>query len=220
MLCKKCGTQNPDTSRFCSLCGAPLKSAQQPTSSHPQQSYVKDPARNQKSAWTRAVKGTKVFYIIVGVVACLSFILPFLPCISISGKSYNVFSMGMIGFGGQDSFFTDLMNNKDLMNNAFGGNRGGAVAFIMLIIAYMILVPMALQIPWAILSFLRKRPAGKLGMIASIFNFFISVIWFSSLVGNSYMQSVMTVVPFFMFVMAIAGIVLSGIQLAKRKYLN
>ena len=218
MLCKKCGTQNPDTSRFCSLCGAPLKSAQQPTSSHPQQSYVKDPARNQKSAWTRAVKGTKVFYIIVGAIACLSFFLPFLPSFSISGKNYNVF--GMIGFGCQDSFFNDLANNPDLMQKTFGGNKGGAVAFIMLIIAYMILVPMALQIPWAILSFLRKRPAGKLGMIASIFYFFISDIWLISLGGNSYIQSVMTAVPFFMLVMGIAGIVLSGIQLAKRKYLN
>lgn len=217
MLCKKCGTQNPDTSRFCSLCGAPLKSAQQPTSSHPQQSYVKDPARNQKSAWTRAVKGTKVFYIIVGVVACLSFALPLLPCMSISGKIYNVF--GMTGFGCQDSFFNDLANNPDLMHKTFGGNKGGAVAFIMLIIAYMILVPMALQILWAFLSFFRKRPAGAVGLVASIIYFFISDLWFISLVGNSYMQSVMTAVPFFMFVMAIAGIVLSIIQLAKRKYL-
>ena len=218
MLCKKCGTQNPDTSRFCSLCGAPLKSAKQPTSSHPQQSYVKDPARNQKSAWTRAVKGTKVFYIIVGAIACLSFALPFLPSFSISGKNYNVF--GMIGFGCQDSFFNDLMNNTDLMQKTFGGNKGGAVAFIMLMIAQIIIVPMALQIPWAILSFLRKRPAGKLGMIASIIYFLVSDIWLISLGGNSYIQSVMTAVPFFMLVMGIAGIVLSGIQLAKRKYLN
>ena len=112
-----------------------------------------------------------------------------------------------------------MANNPDLMQKTFGGNKGGAVAFIMLMIAQIIIVPMALQILWAFLSFFRKRPAGKLGLVASIIYFLVSVIWFSSLVGNSYMQSVMTAVPFFMFVMASAGIVLSIIQLVKRKYL-
>ena len=224
MICNNCGMDNPDGSAFCVSCGAKLNAPQQytdysqqsyqnpmqqqyqqyqqPQSPYPQQSYGYAPARDPRLDNPRAIKGAKVLYIIVGAIACLCLLMPFLPSVSVLGKSFNVFSIGRLVSG---------------LGSAFGSKsaQGGGTFLIA-----MFILPMALQIPWAILSFARKRPAGVFGLISSIIYFIVSIIWIAILNSDSSLRLAVTGVPYFMLIFAIAGFVLSIIQLVKKKYLH
>lgn len=208
MFCRRCGTNNAEGSAFCISCGAPLNAQQQnqqyqpqQQNPYPQQNYnyaqVTDPRLNNPGSNT----GAKVLYIIVGVIACLAFLMPFLPSVSGYGYNFNVFTVG--------TAISSLGSMFKSREAAIGGT----------FITVMFIIPMALQIPWAILSFLRKGPAGVFGLISSIFYFLAAIIWTIAL-SNNYVKSYVTLVPYLMIIISIAGFVLSIIQLAKKKYLR
>ncbi len=178
----------------------PVQQYQQPQSPYPQQSYGYAPARDPRLDNPGAIKGAKVLYIITGAIACLCFLLPFLPSVSALGTNLNVFSIGRLASG---------------LGSAIG-NRSAQSGGVFIIV--MFVIPMALQVPWAILSFMRKRPAGVFGLISSIIYFIASCIWLGTLTSESIYRSIVTGVPYFMLMFAIAGIVLSIIQLVKKKY--
>lgn len=180
----------------------PVQQYQQPQSPYPQQNYGYAPVRDPRLDNPSAIKGAKVLYIIIGAIACLCFILPFLPSVNVLGKALNIFSIGNLA-SGLGSYY-----------RSSSASTGGAF------IIAMFVIPMAIQIPWAILSFMRKRPAGVFGLISSIIFFIASIVWIAALTSNSVTKSVMTAVPALMVVFATAGIVLSIIQLVKKKYLR
>lgn len=46
-ICKQCGSQQPDGTRFCNVCGAPMGNAPQPESTSLEEGWVEDPQTDQ-----------------------------------------------------------------------------------------------------------------------------------------------------------------------------
>ena len=134
----------------------------------------------------------------------LSILMVFLPQVMVWGNSFNVFRM--------ISDFSYAVS----VNNRSSGQIAGAVWNSIFI------VPMILQLVWAILSFVRVRAAGVLGLIASIIFVNVSVLWLVFIYTNLYFDSVsaktaiITPVPYLMVALSAAGLVLSIIQLTKK----
>ena len=139
-----------------------------------------------------------VLYMISGAIALLSILFVFLPHITVLGSGYAPFQ---------------LVSDKHIWGSSSDARSGAIVVIILLVI------PMLLQLVWAILSFLRTRAAGVLGLIASIFAINHTIVWIA-LLGEmrekSYSLASMTAVPVLMLVLAIAGMVLAIIQLTKK----
>ena len=212
---------------------------QQPQSPYPQQSYGAAPARDPRLDNPGSVKGAKVLYIIAGAIACLAFIMPFLPSISFSFGELSKY-IGSQSYTFNVFTFGDFVNKVSSLLGASSSrisDEAQALSGLFIVLIAMFIIPMAIQIPWAILSFMRKRPAGVFGLISSILYFIGSIIWVvflnsmyasaiqsamksgvSSIIAKQYFS--ITAVPYFMVIFAVAGIVLSIIQLVKKKYLR
>jgi|GEM_PF-3304051 len=176
----------------------------QPQYAQPQ--YGQQPSYNQYNGYRQpaAVQpqgrstGAVVLYIIAGAVALLSVLFVFLPHITVLGQGLSPLQ---------------LVTDK----NAWGTTGDAQVAAVFVII--LLAVPMLLQLIWALLSFLRVKAAGVLGLIASIFAINHTIVWMA-LLGTvrerSYSVASMTAVPVLMLLLAIAGMVLSIIQMTKK----
>ena len=96
-----------------------------------------------------------------------------------------------------------------------------AHTFFYKIFPFIMYGSIALLAVWAILSLIRLKAAGVIGLIASIFQALIGAAWFYyALVNASQLASYnfrMTPVPYLMPVLGIVGIVLSIIQIKKSK---
>lgn len=171
-----------------------------------QPSYGQQPSYNQYNGYqpSPALKpqgksvGALVIYMICGAMALLSILFVFLPHLTVMGRTYAPFQLV------SDSYVWGSSSDA----------RVGAVFVIILLV-----IPMLLQLVWAILSFLRTRAAGVLGLIASIFAINHTIIWLALLAGireRSYSLASMTAVPVLMLIFAIAGMVLAIIQMTKK----
>ena len=197
MFCPKCGTQNNDNNINCANCGAPLRPAQQ---QQPQYNYVQP----QPQYVTPARVGAKptVLYIIAGVMAALQVLMFFLPHFTYGKKVYmpislisDANSLNKIGAKNASSFF-------------------GGIAVCLIIVAILNAV-------WAILSFLKKRPAGVFGIVAGAVGFFIHVFWLALTAGADAASGISsTPFPLFMFLISIASIPVGIVQVVKKKYLD
>ena len=185
MFCEKCGTQNTDSAKFCAGCGAPLQISQ------PQQF-------NAAPRHSRSV-GAIVVYMIAGAVGVLSLLMPFLPQVTYFyyfGSYYNANVLVLL--------FNGFFNSNDTLRSALA-------VFIALFVAG-IAITMILQLVWAILSFVRVRAAGVLGLIASIIGINVYGAW-AGLLNRMHCA---TPVPYVMVALSAAGLVLSIIQLTKK----
>ena len=220
MFCQNCGTQNNDGSMNCINCGAPLEAPQYAQQQYPQtyqQQYqqpypqtYQQPYYGYAQAPVNAVNGPKptALYIIAGVIAALSFIMVFIPSFYSSYSAYNPFSIAGESF--KASSYTSSYSRSS--SNAWAGIAGFIIT--------MFVIPMGLQIAWAILSFMQKRPAGVFGVVSSGIYLVVSLIWAgvcTAGTASSYYTS--TPVPVFMIMLAIAGIPVSIVQIVKKKYL-
>lgn len=231
MFCAKCGTPNSDGSVVCVNCGAPLQQSQTPDGgyaqqssyqqpAYPQQNYPQpyqqsyqqpasygQPAYNYGQPVVQPVAGKPtVLYIISGVMAALQFLLVFLPHMTSQ-------------YGGYYNFFTIDVSLLKLSSYTYRGLSGFA-SFLL----FMFIVPMALQIVWAVMSFIQRRPAGIFGVIASSIYTVSSLIWLIvvGIAGSAiytFGAGSMTAVPTFMLLLGIAGIPVSIVQIVKKKYL-
>lgn len=208
MFCENCGSQNVDGAKFCASCGAPLAAAQpvqpveQPRYQEPQprfdynysyqQPQPVQPAPQGKSA------GAIVVYMISGALAVLSIIMVFLPHVTAMYQSFNPFQ---------------LIGAEALWSRSREAAVGGVI------IVALLVLPMILQLVWAILSFARVKAAGVLGLIASIFAVNHSLVWLIILAAireSTGRLASVTAVPVVMIILAIAGLVLSIIQMTKK----
>lgn len=235
MFCEKCGTPNNDNNAVCTNCGAPLRhlpldggypqqgqqAAYQPPQSYaqpPQQYPQQQPYPQQNGAapyyppqpgyGAPAGRKPTALYIVAGVLAALQFFMVFLPHVSSYGHSYNFFGIVSEVFGASRT--TSYYN--------YNANAGNALNAGIVFLLLLFIVPMALQIVWAILSFMQKRPAGIFGVIASSVYFVSSVIWLAVLAAATNANAV-TAVPVLMIFLAIAGIPVAIVQIVKKKYL-
>lgn len=199
MFCEKCGAQNTDGAKFCSGCGAPLNSADEPVyQAEPQAVQYRYAA--QAPERTRSV-ASMVIYFISGGVAVWTALLIFIPHIVVGHRFFNIFQ---------------IIESSTLVSYITGGNSDGD--FIVSIFIVPFFIALALQVVWAILSFVRVKAAGVLGLIASIIYINHSVVWMIMLTTSSIKEPyVVTPVPYLMVTLGIAGMVLSVLQLAKRK---
>ena len=212
MFCEKCGTPNNDSNTVCTNCGATLRHI--PFDGYPQQGqpaqYRQQPYYPQQpgSGTIAAHRRPTVLYIIAGVLAAIQFFLVFLPHVAAYGRSYNFFGIlsELFGLGRTAGYYYNYSNAVNTL--------GAVVVFLL----FLFIVPMALQIVWAILSFMQKRPAGIFGVIASSVYLIASLIWLVVLAA-SLSSNAVTAVPFLMILFAIAGIPVSIVQLVKKKYL-
>ena len=216
MFCSRCGTQNNDAYTNCVNCGAPLGAPQ-----YPQQQYQQPPQQpnygygqpyyGYAQAPVNAVNGPKptVLYIIAGVMAVISFVLVFLPSFFYGSHAYNPFSI--VGESFKASSYT--YSSSRSASNVWAGIAG--------LVITMFVIPMGLQVAWAILSFMQKRPAGVFGIISSGIYFISSFIWAIVCAAGTSASSgySITPVPGLMIMLAIAGIPVSIVQLVKKKYL-
>lgn len=212
MICHHCGAPNSDANNHCVNCGAPLPRPyyggypQQPV----YQAYPANPAQRIGAKPT-------VLYIVAGVLAVLGFVMVFLPQFSYT-------------YRGQTSFY-NFLGIYEFAQASYRGDMSistqqSFATFAQLTI-FFFLIPLALRVPWAILSFLQKRPAGVFGLLSSIFLFLTDVIWMiviavlaASVQNSDYTENiVMTSIPPMVLMLSIAGFVLSIIQLVKKKYL-
>ena len=212
MFCAKCGTPNSDGSVVCVNCGAPLQQSQTPDGGYAQQSSYQQPASYGQPAYNygqpvvQPVAGKPtVLYIISGVMAALQFLLVFLPHMTSQ-------------YGGYYNFFTIDVSLLKLSSYTYRGLSGFA-SFLL----FMFIVPMALQIVWAVMSFIQRRPAGIFGVIASSIYTVSSLIWLIvvGIAGSAiytFGAGSMTAVPTFMLLLGIAGIPVSIVQIGKKKY--
>ncbi len=223
MFCEKCGAQNADGAKFCASCGAPLNvetayyAQPQPRPQQPdyQYGYPQQPQSQPQTFHPAAQKpqgkttAGVVIFMISGALAVLSLLFPFLP--HVSSMEYFVSNTSMFGF------CFELFRHSETMS--YGANIG--LYFIGLLLLCLILIPMILQVIWAILSFVRVKAAGVVGIIASIVFLIHSFIWMVILAAamseSGYSVVRMTPVPILMVFAAIAGIVLASLQIAKRK---
>lgn len=208
MFCENCGSQNVDGAKFCASCGAPLAVSQpvqpveQPRYQEPQprfdynysyqQPQPVQPAPQGKSA------GAIVVYMISGAVALLSILMVFLPHVTAMYQSFNPFQ---------------LIGAEALWSRSREAAVGGVI------IVALLVLPMILQLVWAILSFARVKAAGVLGLIASIFAVNHSLVWLIILAAireSTGRFASVTAVPVVMIILAIAGLVLSIIQMTKK----
>ena len=234
MFCEKCGTDNVAGAKFCAGCGAPLTEIhpeaypdgnnrsysygdtqdyayREPAYSEPRydnyapqhySGYDMPPQRVVRAPRPQPQRSTGaiVLYIITGFIALMSLAMPFLPQV----KYFYYFG----------SFFN--ANVPALLLNGYHLSLGASSAESM-IFAVMLTagfaIPAILQLIWAILSFVRVRAAGVLGLIASIIGINVYFIW-AAVLKSTRMDA--TPIPYLMIVLAIAGFVLSIIQLAKK----
>ena len=208
MFCENCGSQNVDGAKFCASCGAPLAASQpvqpveQPRYQEPQprfdynysyqQPQPVQPAPQGKSA------GAIVVYMISGALALLSILMVFLPHVTAMYQSFNPFQ---------------LIGAEALWSRSSEAAVGGVI------IVALLVLPMILQLVWAILSFVRVKAAGVLGLIASIFAVNHSLVWLIILAAireSTGRFASVTAVPVVMIILAIAGLVLSIIQMTKK----
>ncbi len=214
MFCPKCGTQNNDAYANCVNCGAPLGAPRYPQQQQYQQPYQQpnygygqQPYYGYAQAPVNAVNGPKptALYIIAGVMAVISFALVFIPSFFNGSHAYNLFSI--LG----EPFKTSSSSRSVSSGGA------GVAGFVIT----MFLIPMGLQVAWAILSFMQKRPAGVFGIISSGIYLISSFIWaiICAVYTSASSGYSSTPVPGFMILIAIAGIPVSIVQLVKKKYL-
>ena len=169
--------------------------------------------------------GAIVFFMINGAFALLTMLMTILPSMDFGygSKRYVsafAYAFRLLNHEGVYSFY----NNTDVQVT-------GLIVFI------MFAVPMIFQLLWAIFSFTRVRAAGGMGLVGSILFTMVSCYWVMYLldavkIGRFYFYSgltsttfdaekvrilskIITVVPFLMVFMGIAGIVLSSIEIAK-----
>lgn len=204
MFCPKCGTQNNDNNINCVNCGAPLSPNQQQQGyAQPQYGYAQPQYGYTQPQPVNALNGPKpnALYIIAGVMAALQVLMFFLP--HLSSKGGKVF-MPVQLFGGAKAL--DSIGAKDASSIV-----GGFMFFFVIVVG--------LEIAWAILSFLKKRPAGIFGVVASAVGFFVHMIWMIAM-GAASSPTYVTMLPFpiFMFFLSIAGIPVSIVQIVKKKY--
>lgn len=212
MFCEKCGTQNNDSNTNCVNCGAPLygdqpqyQQPQQPQ--QPQQQYGYAQPQQQYGygqSQPMATNGPKpkVLYIIGGIIAALLVLFLFLPHLSIRGQGAYI-------------PFAIIIESSKAAGWLSSGAAGALGAFMVLLI-----IPMGLEIVWAIMSFLMKRPAGIFGVVACSIGFFVYMIWMIIMLACGHMIGVSCLpFPVFMFLLSIAGIPISIVQIVKKKYL-
>ena len=180
MFCSKCGTQNNDNNINCVNCGAPLSPNQQQNGySQPQYGYAQPQYGYVQPQPVNALNGPKpnALYIIAGVMAALQVLMFFLP--HLSSKAGKVF-MPVQLFGGAKAL------------SSFGATRdaanivGGFMFFFVIVVA--------LEIAWAVLSFMKKRPAGVFGVVASAVGFFVHMIWMIAM-GAASSSTYITMLP-------------------------
>lgn len=212
MFCEKCGTQNNDSNTNCVNCGAPLYGTQpqyqQPQYQQPQQPQQQygynQPQQYGYQPQPLAANGSKptVLYIIAGIIAALLVLFLFLPHLSIRGQGAYI-------------PFAIIIESTKASGFVSSDAAGALGAFMVLLI-----IPMGLEIVWAIMSFMMKRPAGIFGVIACSIGFFVYMIWMVLMLacGNIYGVTCLPF-PVFMFLFSIAGIPVSIVQIVKKKYL-
>lgn len=217
MFCEKCGTPNNDNNTVCTNCGAPLRHI--PFDGYPQQGqppqYQQMPPYQQPPYYPQqpgngtiaAHRRPTALYIIAGVLALLQFFLIFLPHVAAYGRSYNFFGI-----------LSEIFGMGRTANYYYNSNTANAVGAVVVFLLILFIVPMALQIVWAILSFLQKRPAGIFGVIASSVYLISSCVWLIVLAA-SLSSNTITAVPLLMILFAVAGIPVSIVQIVKKKYL-
>ena len=214
MFCGKCGTPNDDNNTTCVNCGAPLSPNQQQQGyAQPQYGYAQPQygyAQPQQADKIMTAKKPKVLYLIAGIMAAIGFILPFLPSFKYGSVFYNVFNVGGKVF--KKTSFSYLSKYKQTAYRSVEVNES---------FMYFFIVVMAVLAAWAVLSFLRKRPAGIFGVIAASLLVTAGALWFVmidvSVKGAVYIEE--TPVPMLMVILGTAGIPVSIVQIVKKKYL-
>lgn len=194
MNCPNCGTPNNDSNINCVNCGAPLTPVQNLQYTYAQPQHTPGVANGPIPT---------VLYIIAGVMAALQVLMFFLPHLT-STVSSDVF-MPVQLLGGASAL--DKVGAKEASDIV-----GGFMFFFIVVVA--------LEIVWAIMSFMKKRPAGVFGVVACGVGFFIHWIWLGAMgVASSVPGVSMTVFPIFMLMISIAGIPVSIVQIVKKKYI-
>ena len=133
-------------------------------------------------------------------VAIWTAMLIFLPQIAAGSKFFTMF---------------DIISNSRAVRFITGG--GSDLDFVVSIFFVPFMLVMQLQIVWAILSFLRVRPAGVFGLIASIIYTNHATVWAVMLTSTAVKYgTVVMPIPYLMAALGMAGIVLSILQLSRR----
>lgn len=202
MYCEYCGANNQDGAKFCSGCGAPLQAdpaAVAPVATTPEPYPQPQRIVRAPRSTTRRVS-SMVIYFIAGGVAIWTAMLIFLPQIAAGSRFFTMF---------------DIISNSRAVRFITGG--GSDLDFVVSIFFVPFMLVMQLQIVWAILSFLRVRPAGVFGLIASIIYTNHATVWAVMLTSTAVKYgTVVMPIPYLMAALGMAGIVLSILQLSRR----
>ncbi len=122
MFCPKCGNQQPDGTRFCGVCGAPLPTAPtgRPVDGTPTPGPFAPPVPQPVPAM--GAQGSSVRALVSGVLAILSIVFINLPWMSVSG-----FGVTMDMTVGQAN---DYVGRLASMASSFGSSANAEVAIV------------------------------------------------------------------------------------------
>lgn len=170
---------------------------------------------------TRSV-GAIVFYMLSGTLALITMAMLLLPNIDRAGGV-------SAGASASDRYWNVFQYIGDIFN--YTGSHKTDPVIVGIVLINLFALPTFFQLLWAIFSFTRLRSAGAMGLAGSILYSASAVYWLLYLlnlipIGRFYFTGVtryaidtskyITVVPYFMVTLSIAGIVFSSIQISKR----
>lgn len=130
MFCPKCGSQQPDGSKFCGVCGAPISAPSQPVGPGPQPSGVGPQPWTptpQTGVGVRPVQGLNVFALAAAIVAVLVIFFLNMAWISVPGFG----GIGDMSVGDINGYIQGLSGlASSLGGSSLSGDAGMAVFFV------------------------------------------------------------------------------------------
>ena len=151
-----------------------------------------------------------LLYLVCGLIAAAFVAFSFFPCIKAGDKTWNVITFAMDGYIIGES-----------VSNVGAWDFGGTVKNVAMAMAGAYSMLVALNVAWALFSFLRKRPAGVFGIIASLLSAAVSAFWLfvAITIAKNVPGIDVTYIPIINTALMVIGIPLSIVQIARKKYL-
>ena len=166
MFCPKCGNQQPDGTRFCGVCGAPLgaPTTGAPAGGAPTPGAFVPPQQPFSPAGARGASGVNVYGLIAAVVAVLAVVFLNQPWLTVSG-----FGASMELTVGQ---MNDYVGRLAGLASSFGGSSSsevGMVTFFLGLLNVLVIVSMIVCVLSAVVRVAALVPSPDVqGLVAKV----------------------------------------------------
>lgn len=173
MFCPKCGSQQPDGSKFCGVCGAPISAPNQPTGPGPQPSGVgPQPSGVGPQPWTPTPQagigvgpahGLNVFALAAAIVAVLAIFFLNMAWISIPG----IGGFGDMSVGDINGYIQGLTGLASSLGGSSLSGEAGMLVFFVGFMNILIIVATVLCIASAVVRIAALIPSPEVQQLVA-----------------------------------------------------